>query len=185
MRFLNIVMANTLTLGMLSAAPITYTFIGVGSGIANGIPFSNRTVTFSLTTDTSRGDGTPQGNGLFSISGVGQGIYPESYVVAGPQYVGFDISTTTPAFVTSPVLSTYDLRNTIGPVISNSAWGPNGEVGFPVPSPSLGRVVLTSAVTYTFSATRAIPEPGSFALVLIGVAGLIYRAAKCRAAGNK
>ena len=181
MRLFYTVMANMLTVGMLSAGTITYTFTGVGSGTVNGTPFSNQTLTFGLTTDTSliSGSCTPQVIGLLSISGVGQGTAQESYICSGPQTVAFDISTTTPALVMSPVLSTYDLRSAIGPVTSTGAYGPVGGIA----STSLGQVVLTSAVTYTFRATTA-PEPDSFALVLMGVAGLIYPAAKFRLRTN-
>lgn len=175
-------MANMLTVGMLSAGTITYTFTGVGSGTVNGTPFSNQTLTFGLTTDTSliSGSSTPQVNGLLSISGVGQGTAQNSYIIlSGPQLVSFNISTTTPAFVMSPVLSMYDLRSAIGPVTSTSVDGPVGGIA----STPLGQVVLTSAVTYTFSAT-IVPEPDAFALVLIGVAGLIYPAAKYRLRPN-
>jgi hypothetical protein len=182
MRSLYTVMANMLTVGMLSAGTITYTFTGVGSGTVNGTPFSNQTLTFGLTTDTSLVSGgfTPPVSGLLSISGVGQGTAQDSYIVfSGPQVVSFNISTTTPALVMSPLLNMYDLRNAIGPVTSTSAYGPVGGIA----STSLGQVALTSAVTYTFSAT-IVPEPDSFALVLIGVAGLIYPATKYRLRSN-
>ncbi len=177
MRLLHTVLANMLTVGMLSAGTITYTFTGVGSGTVDGTPFSNQTLTFGLTTDTSliSGSSTPAVTGLLSISGVGEGTAPNSYLISGPQVVSFNISTTTPALVMSPALSMYDLRNAIGPVTSTSAYGPVGGIA----STSLGQVVLTSAVRYTFTATIA-PEPDSFALVQIAFAGLVYPAAKYR-----
>jgi hypothetical protein len=55
--------------------------------------------------------------------------------------------------------------------------------GFPITMrtfpTSLGDLIITNSVTYTFSAT-AVPEPGTSTLLLIGAAPLIYFGAKRR-----
>ena len=89
-----------------------------------------------------------------------------------PAAVGFeDVSSSDVILDTvSASFATYDLTSSIGPVVGSGVINPGSS--FPT---SGGAFVLTSVGESTFTAaTSAIPEPSTWAMMLIGFAGLGY-----------
>ena len=124
--------------GLVSAAPMTYTLTGTGSGYWNSQPFSNATFTFTFSSDTStivhgtsccgNTDSTPSGTtATVTVSGF------SPTVLAGDQAIFIDHAGETAgiwhynaaqyATVTNAVFSTDDLTTTIPPnTVSGTAW---------------------------------------------------------------
>ena len=70
----------------------------------------------------------------------------------------------------SASFATYDLTTSIGPIVGSSEF----DAGSSFPTTG-GAFVLTSVGDATFTAaTSAIPEPSTWAMMLIGFAGLGY-----------
>ena len=66
--------------------------------------------------------------------------------------------------------ASYDLKTSIGPIVGSSEF----DAGSSFPTTG-GAFVLTSVGEFTFTAaTSAIPEPSTWAMMLIGFAGLGY-----------
>ena len=165
-------------------ASITYTEQATASGSLNGIPFTDETVVLSMNNSTT--NVTTGGPGLFFNAGtvtlsIGGGpavtFTDPTHVFSdqGPPGAGFeDVSSSEDILDTvSASFATYDLTTSIGPIVGSSVI--NDGISFPT---SGGDFVLTSAGDATFtsvaSETNAIPEPSTWAMMLIGFAGLGY-----------
>ena len=160
-----------------SAAPITYTFSIVTSGTIGATPFTNQTLTFSVTTDTTliAGPIGTQHTPNFPVAGVSVStpagnttITNIANVLAAPGAVGLtfgDIVRTN-----SPLLATYDLSTYIGPVTSTT---PAAVTSVPTP---LGTITFSGGLTVFTASTAplplAVPLPPSVILALSGLACL-------------
>lgn len=165
------------------ADPISFTFVGTRSGSLNGVGFSDAQMTFSLDFDTGQiigncavscGTGDFPNLATFSIPGFASGTITE---VAGVnicgsvcsgfpafQTVQFVADTSFAAVVANPSLIGYDLRSSIGPLVSTEAFSEDGQI-----ATTAGLLVFpTQNTVWTFTATT-VPEPASFDLITLGM----------------
>ena len=160
-----------------SAALLTYTETADVSGSLDGVPFTDNVLTLMAVGDTSSVSGGPSFFFLdapltFTLSGGGSGTFTDSEtaVIANQSatLAGFS-DFTTDAFIlgtSSAVFATYDLRTVIGPVTGGAIF--NSGSSF---ATSAGALVIGSlSGDSTFTAT--IPEPSTWAMLLVGFAGL-------------
>jgi PEP-CTERM motif len=166
-------------------APITYTEQATASGTLNGTPFTDATVLLTMNNNTTNVTNGPpglffnQGTVTLSIGGGPAVTFTDpTHVFSNqnsPAGVGFeDVGSSEDILDTlSASFATYDLTTSIGPIVGSSVI--NAGISFPTTG---GALVLTSAGDATFtsvaSETNAIPEPSTWAMMLIGFAGLGY-----------
>jgi hypothetical protein len=162
-----------------SATLITYTETVDATGSLNGVAFTDDLLTITAVGDTSSIIG---GSGVFvsilptdfTLSGGGSGAFTDTIQVVSNQntkVAGFGDNTTNEAilFTANGVFASYDLSTVIGPVSGGSVF--NGGVPF---ATSAGNLVINSVsgnATFTAS-TGAVPETSTWAMMLIGFAGL-------------
>ncbi len=158
-----------------SAVPITYTFTIVTSGTIGATPFTNQTLTFSVTTDSTliAGPIGTQHTPNFPSGGVSVStplgpatITNLANILAAPGAVGLTFGDI--IRVNSPALATYDLSTFIGPTTSTT---PQGTTTVPT---TLGTIVFTGGfpVFTASSSPLSTPLPPSIILTLIGLACL-------------
>jgi hypothetical protein len=163
------------------AAPITYTEYATASGSLDGVSFTDETVFLSMSNDTTN----VTGGGLSNFDNVGTAtvsvaggpavtftdpIEVFSYQFSPAPAVGFEDATTLHDILddVSAFFSAYALTTSIGPITDASVI--NSGDSF---ATSGGAFVLNSAGDSTFTATTtAIPEPCTWAMMLLGFAGL-------------
>jgi hypothetical protein len=177
MPLLRVLIAGILATAAASAVPITYTFSVVTSGTIGATPFTNQTLTFSVTTDTTliAGPIGTQHTPNFPVSGVSvstpagpTSITNIANVLAAPGAVGLTFGDI--IRVDNPALATYDLSTFIGPITSTSQQHANTTV-----PTTLGNIVFSGgAVVFTASTTPlgTTPLPPSIILTLTGLACL-------------
>jgi hypothetical protein len=176
-----VLIAGVLATIAASAVPITYTFSIVTSGTIGATPFTNQTLTFTVTTDTTLIAGpigtqhtpnfpastvsvsSPAGNGTISVL---------SNILAAPGAVGMTFGDI--IRVNSPALNTYDLSTAIGATTSTTA-----QLTTNVPT-SLGTITFTGgfAVFTASIAPQPTPLPPSIILTLIGLTCLGFYTAR-------
>ena len=162
-------------------APITYTLETTASGSLGGTSFTDATLILSMTNNTTNvtnsapGDFENVGTVTVSIGGGTAVTFTDPTQVFSDQSlstVGFeDLAVDDILDSISTSFATYDLKTSIGPIVGSSEIIP--VASFPTTG---GAFVLTSvgeSATFT-AATSAIPEPSSWAMMLIGFAGLGY-----------
>jgi len=159
------------------ATPITYTGQTTASGSLNGVGFSNASITLTMMNNTA--SVTQPSSGLFenfgtitlNVSGFAPVTFTDETDVFSNQNVttvGFtDQSVSDILDFDSTPFSTYALATSIGP-ISTAA----GLEGGPFPTTGGAFEVTASSGTGTFTASTAIPEPSSIALLGVGLTGL-------------
>jgi hypothetical protein len=160
-----------------SAALLTYTETANVSGSLDGVPFTDNVLTLEAFGDTSSVSGGPSFFSLdvpltFTLSGGGFGTFTddETAVIANQAatLAGFSDFTTDKFILgtSSAVFGAYDLRTTIGPVSGGAIFNPGSSF-----ATSAGTLVIGSlSGDATFTAT--IPEPSTWAMMLLGFAGL-------------
>lgn len=177
----------------------TYTFTGTASGTIGNTAFTNASLVVTGMGDVSAvscagGDcdlNIAAGMASFTIGGIGPGTFSDptyffdnqTSLLQGspPGLAGFgdgsDDIQMYGALIGNAIFSTYNLQSAVGPV------GPQGVdpsavdwVNLPT---SLGSFTVSSFTNFTFQTTTAstteTPEPGSFVLAGIGLAGLVWR----------
>jgi hypothetical protein len=162
-------------------AQVTYTIEATASGSLGGIAFTDEIVILSMSNNTtnvtSSGPGHFENVGTATVS-VGGGspvTFTDSIQAFSDQpitTVGFEDLSVGDDILDSlrASFATYDLTTSIGPIVGSSEV--NVDSSF---ATTVGPLVLTSAGDATFTgATTAIPEPSSWAMMLIGFAGLGY-----------
>ena len=177
------------------ATPISYIHTGFGSGTLNGVAFGSLApvaFTINATSDTSTvavipGAGWYNDNLSASITIAGVGTY--NFTAATRFFsntlqgiVGFSRAglNGTDLF-NGPLLAGWNMTTSVGPIAGSGQllqW-----LG-PAVLTSGGQLIFNNGVSdSTFQAivgTAAVPEPGTFALFGIGVAGLAARALRKR-----
>ncbi len=173
-----------LTAALAGAGSITYQDFGPGSGTLGGTPYTNQTVTFTLTGDTI--------NITQPIAGIFNLVAPVTVTVAGigtatfltPMWVfsnenthkaGFTAGTGDVVSTNNVAFSTYNLSTGIGPIPGDTFFTTGVTY-----STSVGNFTLTAYGNTdnrsTFTAV-ATPEPATLALLGIGLGavGMIRR----------
>lgn len=191
-RLLSLTALTTVTLlGMsasVKAAPITYLFTGIGSGTLGATPFTDAVFTITALADTDNidfitfGADTPvvqSSSTTISITGLPTATFNTAKRIFNNQtanIVGVNDLALNDIFnirATAPALSTYTLATAFGPLTTDSSGTTLGNVGT-----NLGTLSLTrDNETATFQAiteapSAAAPEPGSVALLCVGLLGM-------------
>jgi hypothetical protein len=159
-------------------AVITYTEEATASGSLDGITFTDATVVLKMVNNTSNvtnlggGDFLNLGTATVSING------GTAVTFTDPIQVVLDQSDTTAGFEDTSVddildvdnasFATYALTTSIGPLPGSSTINVGSSYGT-----TGGAFTLTSAEDATFTAA-VVPEPSTWAMMLIGFAGLGY-----------
>ena len=175
---------------LLPAAPITITYQASGAGSLNGASFASSTFVITALGDTTNratiSPGTfaiDHGSASINITGLGTFSFTtptRTFVNQGVQVVGFartvggsDLLDST----SNAAYSTWDLLSSIGPITGSGSllqWA-----SAPVVTSAGTLVFNNSSTTLTFQAVvgNAIPEPGTFQLIALGLlgAGLLTR----------
>ena len=165
-----------------SASTITYTeILANANGVLDGTTFTGQTVTLTLMGDTAgitnplAGIFENHGPATVSVSGVGTDTFTDTIFVGdsqGSTLAGFvDASTSSDILdIANSAFATYALDTSIGPVS-----GGTSSVGTDLYNTMGGTFEITSPLNVdhsaTFSAT-GVPEPGTFALMAFGIAGV-------------
>jgi len=198
MRVFKLLFLTAIVAAGVSAGPITFTFSGTGSGTIGGSPFASAAFTITALADTvnivpfSVGTGFSLDNSSASITIAGQGTF--SFITATREFVnnnssgaGFSRGTQTGADLvyaaSDPGFATYALDTAFDPLTGN---GRLLQWSNPTVTTSGGTLVFTDAnpTTVTFQATvgAAVPEPGSYVLILSGILGLVLMKRSARRA---
>jgi PEP-CTERM motif len=161
-------------------AQITYTLQAIASGSLDGISFTDASVFLSMNNNTTNVTGGPSffenvGTTTVSVGGGSAVTFTDPIQFFSNQSltaVGFeDQSSDDILDSVSASFASYDLKTSIGPIVGSSEFDPSSS--FPTTG---GAFVLTSvgeSATFT-AATSAIPEPSTWAMMLIAFAGLGY-----------
>ena len=187
-----LVLAGTLlwTSSPALADSATYTETAVASGSLGGASFSDALVTITLVGDPSTsttgifGAFEVFGPATVTVEGIGTASFTDSLaafdnptgygvgdagIIDSSSFggIGLDVLDTM-----DPAFGTYDLTTNIGPITDSSVINPDdGSCTFCFATTD-GNFVLTDSGTSTFSASTAVPEPGSLCLLGVGLSGL-------------
>lgn len=155
-----LVVMMLLSMNVVSAAPINYTFTGTATGNVDSAVFSNTEVTITVSADTENVlfDGINtyyviSSLAIIDIAGIGSGTFTRetsvfnlqasNYSFAGFQQDNYDI-----VIVEGFDLANYDLKTSLGPL----SYGYLSNVGlFDIPT-TIGTVVFHSYGDFTFQA---------------------------------
>ena len=167
-------------------AQITYTEQATASGSLDGILFTDATVVLTMNNNTTNvtnsapGDFENVGTATVSVGGGPVLTFTDLTQVFSTQSdpaVGFEdlaVDDILDNFTAS--FATYALTTSIGPIVGSGSIDPGSSF-----ATTGGALVLTSVGDATFTAsTNAIPEPSSWAMMLIGFAGIGYAGFKRR-----
>lgn len=166
----------------MDAAPLTFTFSGVGSG-SEGFPaggstsFTNALVTFVLPTDTNDSTSTSTSGytGTWTIAGLGTGTFSArvGYQISNTLVLASDLNYPI-AVVTDPSLTGASLTSPFGTTLSTSPTvPPGGSSGFTAFTDTNQPITLTlNTMTFSVQASADAPEPGTVALLSAGLGAL-------------
>ena len=190
-----------LTAAQASAAPITYTWWGHGSGLLGNDSFDDALVTFNYYADTDEtvvSSGPPSapyynqaGTGTVTIEGLGAATFTDPRMAAmwttdtGYVLLGYEEGPSSPAFViavTGYVLPGWDFLSPVGPATGRIYFS-SGErfattLGDFSWSPTMSIDPTDSSTHFTFQATTGdpiVPEPASVLLLGAGLGALALR----------
>ena len=168
------------------AAVIDYVFTGTGSGSLDGSAFSDATFTVTMVSDTST---VTSGGGEFRndvgtmtfVSGSLSDTITAPLVVentVSPGFMGFsqELSPFPDESLTAAVFETYNLMTAL-PLTSGGL-----SVAPATFATAGGTLTFDSIAALSFQATGGVPEPSTWAMMLLGFAGLGFLAYRKRAA---
>jgi hypothetical protein len=178
------------------AAPITYTFTGVGSGTIDTSAFSGQ-FSFAFTGDTSNVQPDAPFYRLFNLGGTftagsfSATLTSNNVIVATadstiPRINFFNSTVTAGLGFQDPALTGYDLMTSIGPVTVSA---PGTSTSFLLPTFGGGSFITTTGIaiaiaensSLTFEASvSAVPEPSTWAMLILGFSGLSFIAYRRR-----
>ena len=188
LRLLTAAMLSVCAVSVAHADPVTYTFAGTFTGSLGVFSFTDLPGTITLVGNTS--GTTSQGAGFYTnttgvstitLQGIGTALFLSPTFGAESQFdgagfydvaTGFGVDLYDPALgyyaLTAPFSDTGFLETSFAASFGTTEWT------------SLGDLSLTGdgGTSATFTASSVAPEPGSFALLgtgLAGVAGLVRR----------
>jgi PEP-CTERM motif len=161
------------------AIPITYVEQATATGILGGVNFTSANVILSMTSETTTVTSAPPtyfnfGTLTVNVAGIGLATFINPSAIAANQTaldVGFGDATTGSAilFTSNPLLSTYDLKTAFGPLLGTASF--NAGLSFRTTD---GLFVLNDVSgLVSFVSATGVPEPSSFALLSVGLAGLM------------
>jgi hypothetical protein len=161
------------------AALLIYTETADVSGSLNGVSFTDNVLTLEAIGDTSSVSGGPSVFFLdvapltFTLSGGGSGTFTDETGLMANQtarIAGFADFTTDLGilYTTSTAFATYDLRTVIGPETGGAVFNP----GFSFATSAGALVIEGRPLSFAATFTATVPEPSTWAMLLLGFAGL-------------
>ena len=184
------------------AIPVTYTGSAVMSGALNGNSFTGAAVTFSVTGDTMNiyrnGFFGPTQYSLdaatisFSIAGIGSGTItgPTPFLVASTLSAPFSLNQPVVGFQSGPnyLLTTaigalYNLEIFPRPIYTPRSFEGNALASSATYETTIGSLYLDGSAlsgTSSFIAAEPVPEPSTYALLLMTGAGALWLARRRR-----
>jgi hypothetical protein len=182
---MRIILAAVMSLGMAvsaNAAPVTYTFSGVGSGLivdGGSTPFSGA-FTFVFTADTTAIDTSAAPffylhnvGGTFTEGAFTATLTPTVTIVSSADPTlelinFFNAAVTNGLGLHNPALNGYDLSTSIGPLLGDFLTPTFNGGGFATTAGAIVEMIANDSLTFT----AAVPEPATLALLGVGLAGL-------------
>jgi hypothetical protein len=184
---LGVFLGVAISVETVQAETITYTETATISGALNGVFFFNDLLTLTGTADPanitiSSGVFFNQLSLSFSVAGVGGGTFTDTTsVVANPgsTRAGFsDITADSLIFFTTdnPAFSSFDLSTSIGPITGSPVFNVT------LQGTTVGPLLIESSGDATFTAVASgVPEPSTWAMLLLGFAGIGFMAYRRKA----
>lgn len=171
------------------AVPIAYVFSGTGSGDVNGTSFTGRAFTFTFYGDTNnvltvdptlRINAVETESATLQISGFGlASITRDTYVFARLDIQTIGITRQNPSSdifdVRAPALATYDLTDSLGPILTTVPFPLVGSQGSF--ATSVGGVTFTAYMSDSTFSAQIVPLPPAVWLFgsALGVMGWMRR----------
>jgi hypothetical protein len=170
--------------GVAQAGQITYTIQGTGSGTLDTNLFTDALVSLVMVGDTGDVTGGAgfykiPGTVTLNVAGLGSATVTDSAFVFDnqgyiPPAAGFGTDAGSILDTYDSAFGTYDLTTDIGPITNTSFFRPDLTFGT-----TAGLFNIGSMGDSTFQAST-VPEPSSFSLLGLGLAGLAYMLRKAR-----
>jgi hypothetical protein len=186
MKCLTTIAALLLGTGILAAAPVTYTFSGLGTGLLGSNSFTNASFVTTITTDTSQvafqsqlsswgAIGIPAS---ISIAGLGSATFTGTTVLYDFTHeVGFAVGDS--GFLTAPGnIMAVDDNSLVGyQLLTNlTVSGPNPYVSsISGVGTTGGGLTFSHMSPVTFQTVVGTPEPGSIFLLLGAIGALLLK----------
>lgn len=169
-----------------SAAPVAFTFTGVGSGTLDAVPFTDAAFIITATGDTD--DRTSFENGhsidhigsMIEIDGIGSLTVitaTHTFVNFESQIAGYNRSSQGDLYYapSDPAFATWDMLTSIGPISGEAELLQWGDPLFESIETSGGVLVFSDSFTNgSFQAT--VPEPGAFGSSAIALLAVTFTA---------
>jgi hypothetical protein len=179
------------------AASVTYTFTGIGSGTIDGVSFSDQTFSFVVNSTTSlidssaapyyylRNVGGTFTEGSFSATLTATNTIVGSADTSTP-YTAINIFNSTSdngVGLFDPSLGSFHLDTSFGPITVTDPSSLTPTFGGSFASTGGDTIAITGLSSLTFQAAVApVPEPTTWAMMLIGFCGLGYMAYRRKSA---